>query len=514
MRDQGWWAMLCLGLIGLIGLAMLPGLHRPWVQQHDFAGAAFATMARNHVEFGPRATRWASVLEFDRRHPSQSPVYAHHPFGYPLALAGLFCIGGASEGVARGASLACTLAGLWCLARLVRQLHSPALAFGTLVAAALMPVVLFYGRLVSLEPPVVAANLWTLERYAAWDRSPTRARWWAMLAALGLGLASDWQAYYLAVLLPCDQWCGGLARRRPGIWALPAVALVSLVAFGWHLAWADPRQVSDLAEAFWFRTGWMPAERQLAGQLQLIAYGPAEFLARLAWNSAVMFTPPVALAGGWGMALLGAQAWANARLRPLARIVVLLAGPAVIHTLVFPNVFYVHDCLLLLYYPSLAVGAAWLAREWWGRAPLVGPRLWWALAAAVVCVATSAVPVVRLHRAWHLDPWHYGREIAAVARPRELVWVVGRPFHPAAEWYARRTLRFVDRRSVGDIAAEVPEVAAGLLDAVSSGHEDAELNPTAARLRARTAESLAIVRRDYRPVATRQGLQFWRRREP
>ena len=436
------WLGLAL-ILAMVVVLTIPGASAPWVDRHHFASAAFATIARNHVQLGLRVTKGASVLRVDPRHPEPVAVYAHHPYGFPLLLSGVFRFTGASELAARGTAIVCTLA----TAVLIFLLMSEAFAWPAALAAIALfgcaPGTLSDGRIVSLEQPVLTAIVAAIWRFDRWLASGSRRDFWLLVGVTVAGTLIEWQSYYLSAILPAAVW---LIGSRPAQWrSLVALAIVApnmFALFLFHTWLADSRQIGDLYQTVLFRSGLLPAGQQLEQLSQVTNYTIGGFLVRLGQHLRTELTLPLCALALLGLGITIWNWYQQPATRRRSALPLLLAAPAVCHTLLFSNAMYVHDCLSILYLPAaaalggLALECLWQLERW---RPL-------GFVAATVMFAVflfgSLRETARMRDFVEPDAWIVGTELVEASRADDAVLIVGLPYNPGVFWYANRMLSF------------------------------------------------------------------------
>lgn len=443
-------------LLAIVALAMSYQLGSPLVRSHDYASTAFATIARNHVEFGLGATRGASVLRIDRDDPARSPVYAHHPFGYPLLISAVFNVLGPSEAAARLVPIVFALGTMVVLYLLLQRWFDRTTALFALGAYGFTPVNLFYGRLVSLEQPVVFFVVATTWAWYRWLESRDNRDFRVLIGLLVAGMITEWQAYYLCWLLPAHYLL--VARRtappvasktpprRPAS-RLATIALLGPLMFGLfvaHLAWADYPQLVELRNVFWYRLGSEQSAAAIAAFGGDVTYSITEFAARLASHLWHLMLPPMLFsAAGAAVGLVWAVRRQHVTLMA-ASLPLLLLGPAICHTLVFHRTIYIHDCLVILYLPGIAALAGIGLRRLVVTSRLTDIRLLGAAAIVAWFLAESLGATMNLYAESSFHAAFLGGELARLTAPDDDIVVVGFRYHPAVEWYAERDVHFLD----------------------------------------------------------------------
>jgi len=491
------------GILIVAALVMSIELTSPFVRPHDYASSAFATIARNHVDFGLGATRGASILVVDRDDPAHSPVYAHHPFGYPLLLAGVFSVLGANEWAARLPAITWSLGAITFLYLLMERWFDRRTAILAAAAYAFTPVNLFYGRLVSLEQPVVFLIVATVWAWLRWIEGQRPRDFALVMLLLLLGMLTEWQAFYFSLLLPAHYWFvrrhvgstrdTGPTRERTGDsaatsrkssqesapapprlrvglasrvtillravrWELLAILALGPAMFGIflvHLAWADPGQVEELKHVFWHRLGGtQPVETVVAlgGDAN---YTIAEFMARLSSHFLSLILPPLAFAAAG--AAIGLVVLVRRREVSIlaATVPALLLGPAVCHTILFHRTLYIHDCLVILYLPGVAALGGIGLRRLCVTTKVTDFRFLGAAAMLSWFLAGTIRQTMLLHAESYLHATYLGHRLAELTKPGDEIVVVGTRYHPAIEWYARRDVHFLDTSgSLAEIIAQ------------------------------------------------------------
>ena len=509
------WPGLVLIVI-LMGALMFPGASAPWVERHHFASAAFATMARNHLELGLEVTKGASVLRVNPRHPQPVAIYAHHPFGYPLVLAAVFQVAGATELAARATAIACSLATTCLLFGLLRRAFDWPTALAAAAFFGLAPGTLSDGRIVSLEQPVlvaIVASIWCFNR---WRETGTRRDYCLLVVVLVAGMLIEWQAYYLSGILPVAAWLLGPrpVRWRPLV-GLACVAPLMFAAFLLHIALADPSQFVDLYRTVLFRSGLLNSQRQLAELGQATDYSIAEFFVRMGQHLQTELTLPLCLLAIAGLGIIAWRMKREPAARPPLASPLLLAAPAACHTLLFSGAMYVHDCLSILYLPAAAAaGAVALQYLWenvqWRRASIVATFV-----VVALFLRFSLREVAELQQVAEPDAWLIGTEVAKATRPDDAVLLLGMPYDPVVFWYAERELLFagedatlVGRSNLADFStATVAAVVKGTPEFVALPAPD---NAGSRRFHERTARAWQFVRQSFVPAGETERLLIYR----
>lgn len=455
------WSWGLLPVVLWLGAALSINIDRPWTGHHDWNGAVWAQSAHNNLRAGLGTTVGVPTGYYFGPLPiPPEGYYVHHPPGLPLAVTGMFALFGEREWAARLVPIACSLVSvvlLWLLVRSFLGVRAATLAAGVF---ALLPMELYFGRMVNHEP---AALMWMLASALClrfWSRGEGRRRWAVLfLVCLVAGMWTAWTVYIWALVLTVGLAVrGGRAGRRLALGVLVS-GLVSMVVFlllvrsvrpdAWADAWAAvrlrARPPGGAAGFTW--GGWLGRQWEYLGSRIPL---PA-----------------------WGLAAAGAVLVVRARRRPrmrrLGALVSAFSLTAGIYVVGFPEASYIHDYSGFYFIAPVAMAAGVtldvLLRKAARRrgVPFVQGACLGVTVAAVVLLGLQGYRGLRaLHRIdwWILD--------GVVEEPRDLIPRLGRTIYwtfpdrtrvlcnfsargPHLEYYARRSLLY-DRFTYEDWA--------------------------------------------------------------
>lgn len=212
-------------------------IDQPWTGMHDWNGAFFSQLARNCLRYPWELHHGIPVVAMGDAVPpaDERSFYATHPPGLVWLVAGAFRLLGEHEWAARLVPILASLGSLGLLVGLVREARGPQTALLTGLVYALLPMAVYFGRMVDHEAVCLFAMLAALRCWQALHRvrRPRRRSglWLAMSAALALGIWTDWPVVLFAALLTA-YGLGGAVRRRTPCGLAVGTALISAVAVG------------------------------------------------------------------------------------------------------------------------------------------------------------------------------------------------------------------------------------------------------------------------------------------
>jgi 4-amino-4-deoxy-L-arabinose transferase-like glycosyltransferase len=266
--------MISGAIVVIFAVGLTNDLSEPWIGLHDWNGAFYSQLARNLLRYPVEVHHGMGVVAMGEGipPPAERSLYATHPPGVVWLVAGAFEIGGQSEGVARCVPIAFSIGTILLLMQVVRRRYGLAIALLSGLIYTLMPMAIYFGRMVDQEPPCL---FFMLAAVACWDsvNDPRRG----ILATIG------WMVSILAMVW--IDWAGvlfagffflygfenpGARRTRLGwAWILAMVfgMLCYLVYAGLEGRW------SDLWAIFTSRRGEAPEGAATLGQQTLANLG-------------------------------------------------------------------------------------------------------------------------------------------------------------------------------------------------------------------------------------------------
>jgi hypothetical protein len=161
----GLWVLL---LLSVYAVGLTHGISRPWTGMHDWNGAFFSQLARNLLRYPLSVHHGMPVVAVGDAvpPPEERSIYATHPPGLVWLVAAAFCVFGEAEWAARLVPIIASLGSLGLFVWLVRRAWGRELAILAGLVYAVMPMAVFFGRMVDHE---AVCLLFMLGATAAWQ---------------------------------------------------------------------------------------------------------------------------------------------------------------------------------------------------------------------------------------------------------------------------------------------------------------------------------------------------------
>lgn len=239
--------LLCLALLlTAYAVGLCRQIDEPWIRIHDWNGAFYSQLARNALRYPLDVHHGMPLVAVgENAEPQDRSIYATHPAGLVWVIAAAFKLFGESEFAARLTAIVASLLSVALLFDLVRRWMGLPMALLAGFAYAIMPLNVFFGRMVNHEPFCMAAMLFALWCWQALEAPPApRTRRFLYLAGFALSIlfcaAIDWPGFLFAALFSLY---AAYAWRRKRIGGglcvfVCAAAIVSCAVVTLHIVYA------------------------------------------------------------------------------------------------------------------------------------------------------------------------------------------------------------------------------------------------------------------------------------
>ncbi len=261
------WRWLVVLLLVVYGVGLTRDLTEPWWGLQDWNGAFFSQLARNHLRYPWSLHHGMPVVAVGDTLPTvgEYSIYATHPPGLVWLVAGAFAVFGESEAVARLVPIVFSIGAFAMLLWVMRR------GWGTFVAVvfgmiyALLPMGVYFGRMVDHEAICLACAVAVLFAYIrlpessgsreSEEKAATSSSnaaifglWALLLTGLIAGIWVDWfgvlfGGVFCIYLLATDVRERSRRTRAMVICGVALVALASMLAFivyaGLEGRWSD-----------------------------------------------------------------------------------------------------------------------------------------------------------------------------------------------------------------------------------------------------------------------------------
>lgn len=336
-------------LLVLWGLLLIRQ-NTPWWGYGDENGAWISAVVRNYQLYGAGELKFLQITNFGPASPETYNIYNHHPplVSWTAALgAALF---GFREASLRLLTGCITLIGAAAFYVLSRRVVGQKQAVWALIFYSFTPMMIYYGRMPDHEALSLLFSILFLAVFVNWMREPSQRRWGLLAVLACLAGWSAWGAvFFVGSVLLVGLWKGSKQQRRH-IVVLGVVTILSILALlaYYQLAWSGT--LSDLAEAFFSRTG------DQSGSIGSRSFTLGEYIFKQFVHVTTLMTPSLLILTVIGLMLVFGQRKTFAR-----SVVVIILGAAAAYLVVFRSAGYIHDYYKIYFAPGMALTASFAA---------------------------------------------------------------------------------------------------------------------------------------------------------
>ncbi len=445
------WPVLVVLAVYAFGLTR--EISEPWTGLHDWNGAFFSQLARNHLRYPWELHHGMPLVAVGADAPpvDERSIYATHPPGLVWLTACAFKVLGESEAAARSVPIVASFASLVMLLVLWREAYGCLTALAAGLIYAVMPMAVYFGRMVDHEAVCLCLMLSAVTAWRHAVRIDRRAIFRAtmiflVIVSLATGAWIDWSGCLFAAVFSAYVLVRHRRRLQPGFvaaWIVSSAVAVSIGCMIGYLVYAGlGGRWGDLASIFFSRAGGAASDAALA------APGSA-------WRNTIEnFTWPIIFLACIGMIADVMEALKRRRQRTSAEDAAteergrdvraatgaafarhglhLIALTGLIWLASFPRQYVIHAYWAFYLGPAFALAAGrcvlWVPRRWHG----VGVNVRRGAAAGVLLAAVAySVHGVGMYFARsepiledHVAAW---RAIAASTRPSDRIALMADP---------------------------------------------------------------------------------------
>ena len=319
----------------LAGVLVSININKPFIGQHDWNGVVYGQQAKNFLRFGYLPLKFGATLATGDTLPGDRKFSTHYTPALPILISFSYRLFGISEWSTRLVPAVASLASVFLVILLGRELISFRAGITAGVLMAVTPMFIYYGKNPVHEVVLLPFALLSFYSYLRWRKIP--------LLSLAVAMLIGWSGYYAAGLIAGHGFLTG-GKSRVRFLVLPALMIGVFLIFLFHISFLNSGIENEL---------WRVGTARIGGG----GFGMKEFMARELRYSINLFTATLlGLVGIWTVIslvnLVKKQLESN-------RILLGLIGIfGVSHVLLFRNAGWYHEYLLFPVLPFVALAAA------------------------------------------------------------------------------------------------------------------------------------------------------------
>ena len=246
--------LLVSGLILLAFLLLSVNINKPFIGQHDWNGVVYGQQAKNFLRFGYLPLKFGATLATADIRPDERKYLIHYTPALPVLISLSYGIFGISEMSTRLVPIIASLASVFLVVLLGKELIS---FRAGIIAGALMavtPMFIYYGKNPVHEIVLLPFALLSFYSYRRFLKTGENGWWNILLLALTSAMLVGWPGYYAAGLIFIH---GVLLQPKEKIkfLQLPLIAVTLLTIFFFYSITLSPQATVDLQNIFLARLG-------------------------------------------------------------------------------------------------------------------------------------------------------------------------------------------------------------------------------------------------------------------
>lgn len=326
-------------------------LNKPFVGHHDWNSAWYSHIARNFVKYGFLQTKFGSVMNLENTAPENFQFSTHYPPVLPIALALSFKIFGIHEWSARLVPILFSLGTIAVIYVLGLKFFNKKTAILASIFSTLMPIVIYFGKMPVQEILTIAPVLASIIFYFDFFQKPNRRNLIKVIASLVASHLINWPGYYVTPLFFLHLIL--FSHHKKKLLFASIFPMVSLCMFTLHtlhlLILTNDPLGGGMIKILLFRLNL--SEKPL--DYSNLGYLNSQFHLVLTY-----FTKPIVFFSVITIVwiLLNFKKWTSST---QIQLLIILGIFGITHNLVFRNMGFIHDYMIIYMWPFFALSGAW-----------------------------------------------------------------------------------------------------------------------------------------------------------
>ena len=325
-------------------------LNKPFFGHHDWNGAWYSSFARNFINYGFIETKFGSVMNTGITEPKNFKYFTHYPPMLPILIAISFKFFGIHEWSARIVPLIFSLWTITMIYILAHKFFNKKTAILSSAISACLPIVIYFGKMPVQEVLVIAPVLLTVLFYFDFFEKPTSKNLIKLIASLVFSHLINWPGYYVTPLFFSHYlFLSSHKKKLRTALIFPTVSLFMFTLQSIHTAILTGNPLGGgMIDVLLFRLNL--SEKPLE-------YTTLNFLKQQSHLITAYFTKPVITLSTVSVLMMIAKVkeWKKSL---QIQLLLILGIFGVTHNLVFKNMAFIHDYMIIYLWPFFAIAAS------------------------------------------------------------------------------------------------------------------------------------------------------------
>ena len=246
--------LLVLGIIVLASFLLSINIGKPFIGQHDWNGVVYGQQAKNFYRYGLIPLKFGATMATADIQPEERKYLTHYTPVLPVLISFSYRFLGVSEWSTRLVPVVASLASVFFVMLLGKELISFRAGIMAGILMAVTPIFIYYGKNPVHEVVLLPFALLSFYSYQLFLKT-NKEKWWKiLLLSSAVAMLIGWSGYYATGLIFIH---GILFRRKWKIrfLQLPLISVTLLAIFFFHSTILSPQAAGDLQNIFFARLG-------------------------------------------------------------------------------------------------------------------------------------------------------------------------------------------------------------------------------------------------------------------
>ncbi len=436
-------------------LVLTYGINLPYGGQHDWNSVMYANIARNHLRYGLAKTKLGMVTNYGYFPNETFGYFTHYPPLMPIIVAVSFALFGITEWVGRLIPILSAVIMVYFTFKLVDALWDIKTAILSSIFLIFSPILLYYSKIPVHETVVLGFTAMTIWFYSQWLKTKDHKNFWLTLVGLVLCQLTSWAGFYLSAYLPLHaiifQPKKFVSQNKLALSTLFLIAPTLFLAHNLHMyLLVGSKAQQSLWEGMLFRLN-------IGKIAQMYPFTWIEFIRRQALWISVYFTRVMSL-----LSFIWCLWFVSRRVKKIPvslpeSIIILLLIFGFTHNLVFRNLAYIHDYMLIYALPFFAISSAVTLNKIYTKFPPRSSIAIFLLIFVLLIFSTERLPYLQalFHSGDNNPGVSLGKAINRLSKPQESTLVLSTElmsfYDVFVRFYADRQVNQSDKLNPEDL---------------------------------------------------------------
>jgi len=342
-------------VMAISAVVLFQGINLPFAGHHDWNSVMYANVAHNHLRYGLANTKLGMVTKFGYFPNESFGYFTHYPPLMPLLLAVSFSIFGVVEWAGRLVPILSSLVMIFFIFKLANKHWNLMTAFFASAFLTGSPMLVYFSKIPVHETVVLGFTGMAFWFYSEWLTHKNIKYFWLLTTSIILAQLTSWSGFYLAGLIPIHFFLFQRKKLRKFTKKIVFILFLGPVMFFLHIAHigilSRREGLLSLFKGFLFRLN-------VSEESANYGFTYSKFLERQTTWILTYFTRAITILSIIWIAQFIFRRIKKKPLKLQESLLLLLLFFGFSHNLIFQNLAFIHDYMLIYALPFFAISAA------------------------------------------------------------------------------------------------------------------------------------------------------------